>query len=40
MALAVSEKAMKAINALESSPMSVIFMAKKRGRKINRFLIY
>ncbi len=40
MALAVSEKAMKAMMALKSSAVSVIFMAKKRGRKMKRFFTY
>jgi hypothetical protein len=36
----VREKAIKAIKALESNPVSVIFMAKKRGRKIKKFFMY
>ena len=40
MALAVREKAMKAIKALVNSSVSVIFRAKKSGRKMKRFLMY
>ena len=40
MALAVREKAMNAMMAFVKSAGSVIFMAKKRGRKMKRFLMY
>jgi hypothetical protein len=40
MALAVREKAMKAMKVLKSKPVSVIFIAKNRGINIKRFLMY
>lgn len=40
MAEAVREKAMNAMIALRSRLASVIFSAKKSGRKIKRFFMY
>ena len=40
MAEAVREKAMNAMKALVNNAVSVIFNAKKSGKKMKRFLMY